>query len=61
MLNILWLAVIALFVLWIVGLGVGWASNVVWTLFIVGLFVLGIAIVYTIFKGFRPRRPTPTA
>lgn len=65
MLNILWLVVLALFVLWIVGLGVHWAAGAVWTLFIVGIVLLAIAIVFTLFKDalglmFGGRRPTTT-
>lgn len=50
---VLWTIIAVLFILWIIGLGVHWAVNIVWVLFIVAVALLIINLIAGLFT----RRP----
>lgn len=53
MAGILWFIVVALFVLWLVGLGVHWAASVVWVLFVVAVVLLIVNLLTGMSSGRR--------
>ncbi len=53
MLALLWFVIVALFVLWIIGLAIHWAASVVWVLFIVAVALLIISLIAGLFTGGR--------
>lgn len=66
MLGILWGIVLVLFALWVIGLLVHWGIAAVWALFVIGVVLLVVSIVLTLFRdafnfisrGFGSGRPT---
>jgi len=51
--SLLWFIVVALFVLWIIGLGVHWPASVVWVLFIIAVVLLIVNLITNMFTGGR--------
>jgi hypothetical protein len=56
MFAVMWFLVIALFVLWIIGLAVHWAASIAWLLFVIAVVLLIINLISYMFTG---RRASP--
>lgn len=51
MFAILWLIVVALFVLWIAGLVIHWTASIVWILFVVAVVLLVVGLIGRMSSG----------